>query len=143
MLFAHRGWAVVPGSPGWEHGCVLTCELATERLFLRAIQVTDAPALAAIYADPDVSRFLRSLDQNGTRAQVARFVHEWEERRVGIFAVLERSTGDFIGRSGLHYWPQFDETEVGWVLRRTDGGKASRQKPARPASGGASRSGFP
>ncbi len=32
-------------------------------------------------------------------------------------AILERGTERFVGRSGLKYWPQFDETEVGWVLR--------------------------
>jgi hypothetical protein len=24
--------------------------------------------------------------------------------------------GRFLGRAGLRYWPQFDETEIGWVL---------------------------
>lgn len=32
-------------------------------------------------------------------------------------AIVERASGRFVGRSGLNYWPQFDETEVGWVLR--------------------------
>lgn len=51
-----------------------------------------------------------------------------------MFAVVQ-SSGELIGRSGLHYWPQFDETEVGWVLRRdrwgqglaTEAGAASLQ----------------
>jgi hypothetical protein len=35
-----------------------------------------------------------------------------------MFAVLDRAGGRFLGRSGLKYWAQFDETELGWVLRR-------------------------
>jgi RimJ/RimL family protein N-acetyltransferase len=39
------------------------------------------------------------------------------ERGHGLMAIVERATERFLGRSGLKYWPQFDETEVGWVLR--------------------------
>ena len=35
-----------------------------------------------------------------------------------MFALLDRRDGRFLGRAGLRYWPQFDETEIGWVLRR-------------------------
>lgn len=34
-----------------------------------------------------------------------------------MLAVLDRASGRFLGRAGLKYWPQFDETELGWVLR--------------------------
>ncbi|HXR60775.1 MAG TPA: GNAT family N-acetyltransferase, partial [Solirubrobacterales bacterium] len=42
---------------------------------------------------------------------------EWEARGHGRIVVLERACGRFLGRVGLKYWPQFDETEVGWALR--------------------------
>jgi RimJ/RimL family protein N-acetyltransferase len=93
-------------------------ELSTPRLVLRPITLADAPALAGIYADPEVVRFLTPLDAAGTEAQVAMFVAEWQERGYGIMAVLDRETGRFLGRSGLHYWPRFDEIEAGWVLHR-------------------------
>lgn len=32
-------------------------------------------------------------------------------------AIHDLATGRFLGRGGLQYWPQFDEVEVGWVLR--------------------------
>src|SRR3954469_22325973 len=93
-------------------------EIVTERLRLRPIHADDAPALAAIYADKDVSRYLTPLTERETARQASEFVQEWDERGVGVLAVVEQATGELIGRSGLHYWPQFDETEVGWVLRR-------------------------
>jgi RimJ/RimL family protein N-acetyltransferase len=43
---------------------------------------------------------------------------EWVARGHGTFAVLDRAGGRFLGRAGLKYWSQFDETELGWVLRR-------------------------
>jgi RimJ/RimL family protein N-acetyltransferase len=30
--------------------------------------------------------------------------------------IIERATGRIVGRGGLRHLPQFDETELGWVL---------------------------
>ncbi|HET7312150.1 MAG TPA: GNAT family N-acetyltransferase [Mycobacteriales bacterium] len=105
----------------------------TERLLLRAIGVDDAEAMAAIYADPEVARFVHGLDLEGTRAQLTRWSEEWESRGLGTFAVLDGASGEFLGRAGVKYWQEFDFTEVGWVLRRdvwgrgyaTEAGRAS------------------
>lgn len=43
-------------------------------------------------------------------------------RRLGTEDV-ERRSGRFVGRTGLKYWPQFGETEVGWMLRPDDRGR--------------------
>ncbi|HET6817355.1 MAG TPA: GNAT family N-acetyltransferase [Mycobacteriales bacterium] len=105
----------------------------TERLLLRPIEVGDAEAMAAIYADPEVARFVHGLDVEGTRAQLARWMGEWETRGLGPFAIVDPDSGDFLGRAGVKYWQEFDFTEVGWVLRRdvwgrgyaTEAGRAS------------------
>ncbi|WP_328980723.1 GNAT family N-acetyltransferase [Streptomyces canus] len=39
------------------------------------------------------------------------------ERGHGLCAIELKSSGEFIGRSGLQYWDQFDEVELGWALR--------------------------
>lgn len=91
--------------------------IETARLLLRPISLADAPALAQMYAHPDVSSYLRPLDAMETAVQVQGFIDEWAEQGFGIFSVLHGASGDFLGRSGLHYWPQFDEVEVGWVLQ--------------------------
>jgi RimJ/RimL family protein N-acetyltransferase len=108
-------------------------EVRTARLVLRPISPDDAEGLAALYADPEVTRWVRALDLPATRAQIDRFVEQWAARGIGPFAVLDADTGDFFGRSGVKYWPEFDFTEVGWVLRRdvwgrgfaTEAGRAS------------------
>jgi RimJ/RimL family protein N-acetyltransferase len=98
-------------------------EITTDRLVLRPITSGDAPLLAAVYTDPEVARFLTPLDEIGTARQVEGFVDEWQERGFGILAVLDRDTGEFMGRSGLRCWPQFGEVEVGWVIRRDAWGR--------------------
>lgn len=97
---------------------VPSTEIQTGRLILRPITAADAPALATVYAHPDVSRYLRSLDVDATARQVEGFADEWEQRGYGILSVFHRTTGTFLGRSGLHFWPQLREVEVGWVVRR-------------------------
>ena len=94
--------------------------LETERLLLPPLDRTHTDALAAIYADPEVARYIGGdrLDATGTAAQVARFEEVWREHGYGQSAVLERATGELIGRAGLHPWPAWDEVELGYVLAR-------------------------
>jgi RimJ/RimL family protein N-acetyltransferase len=34
-----------------------------------------------------------------------------------MLVMIERASGRFVGRAALYDWPQFGETEVGWVVR--------------------------
>jgi RimJ/RimL family protein N-acetyltransferase len=70
-----------------------------------------------MHAMPEVIRTMGTYVRASTLARLERNEHEWHEYGYGLVAIIERATGRFLGRSGLKYWPQFDETEVGWVLR--------------------------
>jgi RimJ/RimL family protein N-acetyltransferase len=112
-------------------------EIVTARLRLRGWRESDVERMAAMYAHPDVTRYLRPLDLEGTRRQLTGFMHHWEERGFGLWAVEERASGRLIGRVGL--WHHDDWTasphdaEVGWTLARdvwgqglaTEGGAAA------------------
>ena len=94
--------------------------LETERLRLVPLDATRADDLAAIYADPEVARYIGAdaLDAEGTREQVKRFEGVWREHGYGQSALLERETGRMIGRAGLHPWPGWGELELGYALAR-------------------------
>jgi Acetyltransferase (GNAT) domain len=47
-----------------------------------------------------------------------------------MFAVLDRGCR-FLGRARLKYWPQFEETEVGWAFRRDAWGHGYATEAAR------------
>jgi len=92
--------------------------LDTERLLLRPAGIGYVDGYVALSEDPEVTRFVTALDRRGAEERLAANEREWHERGHGMFALLDRRDGRFLGRAGLRYWPQFDETEIGWVLCR-------------------------
>ena len=92
--------------------------IETQRVQLRPLTRDDLDDVLEMQADPDVMRFLGQLDRDQAREWLEVTTRQWAEVGYGRAAVIERATGRFIGRAGLRYWPEFGETEVGWVLRR-------------------------
>jgi RimJ/RimL family protein N-acetyltransferase len=99
--------------------------LETARLLLPPLGREHTAALAQVYADPEVARYIGgdALDAVGTARQVDRFETVWQERGYGQSALLDRSSGVLLGRAGLHPWPQWDEVELGYVLARSAQGR--------------------
>jgi RimJ/RimL family protein N-acetyltransferase len=92
--------------------------IETERTVLRPIALGDLEDFVALHAEPDVARFVRAFDRREAQDRIQADAGQWAERGHGMVAILDRFSGRFLGRAGLRYWPQFDETEVGWALRR-------------------------
>ena len=95
--------------------------LETERLILRPFAIDDFDAFAAMYADPRVAEFVtedgKPLSRFSAWRAFATIVGHWTLRGFGLFAVVERATGTFVGRIGPWQpegWPDF---EIGWTLR--------------------------
>jgi len=95
--------------------------LHTERLTLRPWTLDDFEDFAAMSADPAVMQFLaidgKPLSRFGAWQSFSGIVGHWTLRGYGLFAVVERATGRFVGRAGPWYpegWPDF---EIGWTLR--------------------------
>lgn len=103
----------------------------TERLLLRPLMPGDIDAFMALHDDPEVTRFIRRLERRQAEERLKLNEREWRERGHGMFAVLDRATGEFLGRVGLKYWPQFAETEVGWALNRGAWGRGYATEAAR------------
>jgi RimJ/RimL family protein N-acetyltransferase len=92
--------------------------IESQRLLLRPLAIEDRDALIEIFADPEVKRFMSPFGPENADERLRSYRESWAQRGYGLMAVIHRGTGELIGRSGLYYWPQFDETELGWLLRR-------------------------
>ncbi len=78
--------------------------LETARLLLRPLAIADIDEFVALHDDGEVTRFIQRLDRPAAEERLQFIEREWLERGHGM--------------SGPEYWGQFDEIEVGWVLRR-------------------------
>ena len=113
-------------------------ELTTPRLLLRQWRDDDLDALAAIYADPEVMRYIGDgsvRDREQTAAGLAAMRREWAERGYGMFAVEVRDTGQLAGWVGLTvpaFLPEVLPTvEIGWRLGRQFWGAGIATEAAR------------
>jgi RimJ/RimL family protein N-acetyltransferase len=105
--------------------------IETERLYLRPMDMSDLDDFVALHADPEVSRYVRTFNHDEAIERLRRDEHEWREYGHGLFALLACDDGRFLGRVALKYWPQYDEAEVGWVLRRQEWGHGYATEAAR------------
>lgn len=102
-------------------------ELTTERLHLRPFKLADQAAIHAVYADPDVMRFV-GHGAHRTMAETASALRTYgevlERRGYSFLAVIERAGGALIGDAGLHPLGGIGpDVELGYTLARSAWGK--------------------
>jgi ribosomal-protein-alanine N-acetyltransferase len=76
----------------------------TKRLSYRPLERSDAPALHAVWGDPEVMRYLPSEPSpsvSETAERVERHVSRFAETGYGLCAVVEREDGLVVGTCGL------------------------------------------
>jgi hypothetical protein len=107
--------------------------LTTHRLTLRGFTATDLDALAPIYADPQVSRYIGDgtpADRTATWRALAGMLGHWQLRGFGMWALIERASGRLIGRAGLYNPEGWPGLEAGWLLARDRWGTGLPPRPA-------------
>ncbi len=98
--------------------------LTTERLTLRGHTVADFDESAAMWADPDVTRYISGRPNTPEEAwtRLLRYVGHWALLGFGYWVVRETATNRFVGEVGLVDYrrdivPSLDGApEAGWVL---------------------------
>ena len=81
-------------------------EIETRRLRLRPMTLDDLSALAGLWADQDVMRYLptgkpRSVEE--TRVELSYMVNHWQAHGFGVWAVTLKGSNALAGYCGLQY----------------------------------------
>lgn len=98
--------------------------LETERLILRPPRVEDFPRWAAFHQEEETMRFIGGVQAPAvTWRSIMAMGGMWALTGEGMFSVIEKETGQWIGRIGpLHHY-EWPGKEVGWSLMREAQGR--------------------
>lgn len=98
--------------------------IETDRLVLRGFEERDLDALAELWADEDVTRFLGGKkSRSDTWRAMASILGHWFLRGFGFFCVEERSSGQSIGYCGPWRPEGWPENEIGYGFSKAAQGK--------------------
>jgi len=100
--------------------------IETDRLILRPFELDDLDDLAAILADPDVTRYLpggRPRTREQTEATLRFIIGHWEQRGFGWWAVNQKTGRELIGWCGLKLLDSTGEVEVLYLFARRHWGQ--------------------
>lgn len=112
--------------------------LESERLRLRSLRGGDFENYAALYADPEVVRFISTgeiWDRGRAWRHMAFALGHWQLEGAGAWAAEEKATGAFLGVIGFWEpatWPDF---ELSWHLARRYWGRGIATEAATTALG--------
>lgn len=106
----------------------------TERLVLRPPEIQDFEPWAEMMADEQTARFIGGVQSPAMAWRgVMTMAGAWSLTGVGMFSVIEKASGRWVGRLGPwrpHGWPG---NEVGWGLARDAWGKGYASEGAAAA----------
>lgn len=119
---------------------ILGPTIETERLVLRPPCAADFDAWAAFMADEEAARYVGgAVPRPLAWRAMAAMTGAWALQGFGMFSVLERSGGRWIGRVGPWMPDGWPGTEVGWGLAREAWGKGYAKEAASASPRGKGR----
>ena len=99
-------------------------QLETPRLLLRLPRRDDYEAWAAFGADEEATRFIGGMQARSPAwRSLAATLGSWHLQGFGMFSVIEKATGRWIGRVGPWQPEGWPGTEVGYSLARPAWGR--------------------
>lgn len=114
--------------------------LITERLQLDAHTLDDFESLAALWADPQVVRYIGGTprDREDSPGRLMRYVGHWALLGYGYWAVRDKLSGEYLGSIGFSNFlrditPALDAPEMGWTLVSSAHGKGYATEALRAA----------
>ena len=111
--------------------------LETERLILREFEPGDAEALFSFASVPEVMRYIADgkawADINRAHTWIERVRASYRERGYGIWAVIEKSSGELIGSCGVSCLQATSEIDLGYVFAQDRWGRGYATEAASAA----------
>lgn len=116
-------------------------QLETPRLILRGHVLDDFNLIAALWADPDMVRFIGGVPstREASWTRLLRYVGHWQLMGFGYWVIIEKATGEFVGEIGFadfqrEMQPSMDnKAEMGWVLSPNFHGKGYAREASEAA----------
>jgi RimJ/RimL family protein N-acetyltransferase len=110
--------------------------IETERLLLRPWRSDDIALNTAMLSDAETARYITPDGKAVTTAlsgwrNAAVIAGHWALHGFGMFAVEEKSSGDYVGRVGPWSPPDWPGLEVGWGISRAARGRGYAVEAAR------------
>jgi RimJ/RimL family protein N-acetyltransferase len=98
--------------------------LETPRLILRLPTLDDLEPWAAMMADEETARFIGGVaPREVTWRALMTVIGSWHALGFGMFSVIEKSSGRWVGRLGPWQPDGWPGTEIGWAIVRDAWGK--------------------
>jgi RimJ/RimL family protein N-acetyltransferase len=98
--------------------------IETERLVLRPPRRDDFDSFAEFAADADAQRFLGGPgERSAAWRSFLEMAGAWALQGFAMFSVIERETGDWVGRVGPWCPEGWPGTEIGWSIVRSRWGR--------------------
>jgi RimJ/RimL family protein N-acetyltransferase len=115
--------------------------LTTQRLVLRGHRTEDFADSAAMWADPQVTRFIggKPLSPEDVWKKILQYAGHWSLMGFGYWVIDEKATGRFVGEAGFADFKRDIEPslagapEVGWALASWAHGKGFATEAVRAA----------
>lgn len=107
----------------------------TPRLLLKQFSLDDVDGFFTLNQDPEVLQYTGDRPF-ADKQEVATFIREYDQYDkygLGRWSLYLKSTGEYIGFSGLRYSPETNDTDIGFRLMRKYWGRGYATESARAA----------
>lgn len=109
--------------------------IETARLVLRLPTLDDLDPWAEMMTDEETAKFIGGvMPREITWRALMTMIGSWHAMGFGMFAVIEKSTGRWVGRLGPWQPEGWPGTEIGWAIVRDCWGKGYAPEGATAAS---------
>ncbi len=91
------------------------CDIYTERLYMRKLRNDDVDSYYEIMKKDEVGTWLgisRGKTYDETKLSIDKFSKHWEEKGYGVWAIIDKQSGELLGHCGLNFLKETKEVEI-------------------------------